>query len=57
MLTYGVLVVLLHDNVHLHTAVHTQALLEHFKRELFDHPSYSPHLTPSEYHLFTYLKN
>jgi histone-lysine N-methyltransferase SETMAR len=24
---------------------------------LFDHPPYSPHLAPSDYHLFTYLKN
>jgi histone-lysine N-methyltransferase SETMAR len=24
---------------------------------LFDHPPYSPDLTPSDYHLFTYLKN
>jgi histone-lysine N-methyltransferase SETMAR len=52
MLTYGV--VLLHDNARLHTstAARTRALLE-----LFDHPPYSPDLTPSDYHLFTYLKN
>jgi histone-lysine N-methyltransferase SETMAR len=30
---------------------------EHFIWELFDHPPYSPDLTLSEYHLFTYLKN
>jgi hypothetical protein len=24
---------------------------------LFDHPPYSPDLTPSDHHLFTYLKN
>jgi hypothetical protein len=24
---------------------------------LFEHPSYSLHLAPSNYHLFTYLKN
>jgi hypothetical protein len=24
---------------------------------LFDHPPYSPDLAPSDYHLFTYLKN
>jgi hypothetical protein len=24
---------------------------------LFDHPPYSPYLAPSDYHLFTYLKN
>jgi hypothetical protein len=32
-------------------------LLEHFNWELFDHLPYSPDLAPSNYHLFTYLKN
>jgi hypothetical protein len=52
-------VVLLQDNVHLHTVARTWALLEHFKWELFDHLPYSPDLAPSSYHLFTrtYLKN
>jgi hypothetical protein len=54
MLTFGI--VLLHDNVHLHTAAHTQTLLEQFNWELFDHPPHSPELTLSDYHLFTYLK-
>jgi hypothetical protein len=35
-------VVLLHDNVHSHTATHSRALLEHFSWVLFDHPPYSP---------------
>jgi hypothetical protein len=30
--------------------------LEHFNW-VFYHPLYSPHLIPSDYHLFTYLKN
>jgi hypothetical protein len=34
-----------------------RALLEHFNWELFDHSPYSPDLAPSDYHLFTYLKN
>jgi hypothetical protein len=55
MLASGV--VLLHDNVNMHTAALTPALLEHFNRELFDHPPYIPDPTPSNYHLFTYLKN
>jgi transposase len=57
MMTTGV--VLLHDNVrlHTHTAARTRALLEHFNWELFDHPTYSSHLAPSDCHLFTYLKN
>jgi hypothetical protein len=55
MLTYSI--VLLHGNVHPHTAACTQALLEHFNWELFDHPPYSPNHALSDYHLFTYLKN
>jgi histone-lysine N-methyltransferase SETMAR len=47
----------LHDNACLHTAAHTQALLEHYNWELFDHPPYSPGLALSNYHLLTYLKN
>jgi hypothetical protein len=39
-------VVLFHCNVCLHTPARTEALLEHFSWELFDHPSYGPDLTP-----------
>jgi hypothetical protein len=31
--------------------------MAHFNWELFDHAPYSPDLRPSNYHLFTYLKN
>jgi histone-lysine N-methyltransferase SETMAR len=55
MLTSGVM--FLHYNACLHTPTCTQALLEHFNWELFDHPPYSPDLALSNYHLFTYLKN
>jgi histone-lysine N-methyltransferase SETMAR len=55
LLTSGV--VLLHYSACLHTAARTQALLEYFNWELFDHPPYSPDLTLSDYHLFTYLNN
>jgi hypothetical protein len=54
MLTCGI--VLLHDNAHLHTAVCTWSLLQHFNWELFDRPPYSPDLAPSNYHLFTYWR-
>jgi transposase len=50
-------VVLFRDNACPNTAAHTRALLEHFNWELFGHPPYSPDLAPSDYHLFTYLKN
>jgi hypothetical protein len=55
MLTYGV--VLLHENASPHTATCTRTPLEHFNWELFDYPPHSPDVTPSEYHLFNYLKN
>jgi hypothetical protein len=55
MLTSGV--VLLHDNAHLHATPCTQALLEHFNWELFDHPPYSHVFALNNCHLFTYLKN
>jgi hypothetical protein len=57
MLTYSV--VLLHDYAcpPKSTASRPRALLENFNWELFDHPPYSPDLTPSDCHLFTYLKN
>jgi transposase len=55
MLTPGV--VLLYDNARPHTAGRTGALLEHFKLGHVCHPTYSPDLAPSDYHLFTYLKN
>jgi hypothetical protein len=55
MLTYSV--VLFHNIARLHTAAHTQGLLEHFNCELSDHPTYRPDLTPSDYHLHAYLKN
>jgi hypothetical protein len=57
MLTSTVCAVLLHDNARLQTAARTRALLGYFNWELFDHPPYSPDLAPSDYHLFTYLKN
>jgi histone-lysine N-methyltransferase SETMAR len=50
-------IVLLHDNVHPHTATHIRTLLQHFNWELFDHPPYSPDLAVSNYHLFTYMKS
>jgi hypothetical protein len=45
LLTSGI--VLLHVNVRPYTAACTQVLLEHFNWELFDHPPYSPDVTPS----------
>jgi transposase len=55
MLTNGE--VFFHDNTLPHTAARAEALLEHFNWQLFDYPLHSPELPPSEYNLFTYLKN
>jgi histone-lysine N-methyltransferase SETMAR len=46
-----------HDNARPHRAARTRALLQHFNWVLFDHPPYSPDLSPSDNRLFTYLKN
>jgi hypothetical protein len=53
MLTYGILVVLHHENARPYTAARTRALLEHLNQELSDHPPHRPLLAPSECHLFT----
>jgi histone-lysine N-methyltransferase SETMAR len=50
-------VVILHDNARPHTAARSRALLEHFNWELLNDPAYSLDLAPSDYHLFTYVKN
>jgi hypothetical protein len=52
-------VVLLHNNMRSHTnaAACPLALLDPFSWELFDRIPYSSDLTPSDYHLFFYLKN
>ncbi|GBM62038.1 Histone-lysine N-methyltransferase SETMAR [Araneus ventricosus] len=47
--------VLLHDNARPHSAGVTQNLIQQFGWEQFDHPPYSPALSPSDYHLFLFL--
>jgi hypothetical protein len=39
-----------------HTAAATQDLIATFGWEQFDHPSYSPDLAPSDFHMFLHLK-
>jgi histone-lysine N-methyltransferase SETMAR len=34
----------------------TQAILQEFGWEVFEHPAYSPELAPSDFHLFPKLK-
>jgi len=52
--TKGVL--FLHDNVPAHRALATQKKLAYLEFQCLDHPSYSPDLAPSDYHLFPGLK-
>jgi transposase len=47
---------LLHDNARPHPAARTQAMLQEFGWEVFEHPAYSPDLAPSDFHLFPKLK-
>jgi histone-lysine N-methyltransferase SETMAR len=49
-------VMLLHDNGYPHAAARTQAMLEEFVWEVFEHPAYSPDLAPSDFHFFPKLK-
>jgi histone-lysine N-methyltransferase SETMAR len=44
--------VLLPDNAHSHTAAHTVVTLKKLNFEVLEHPSYSPVLAASDYHLF-----
>lgn len=53
-LTLGVC--LLHGNVRPHTARVTGELLQTFKWDILGHPSHSPDLAVSDYHLFGKLK-
>ncbi|GFO22957.1 histone-lysine N-methyltransferase SETMAR [Plakobranchus ocellatus] len=45
-------VVLQHDNATPHTAKRTKELLEHYKLDIIPHPTHSPDLAPSDFHLF-----
>jgi histone-lysine N-methyltransferase SETMAR len=49
-------VMLLHDNARPHASARTQAMLQEFGWEGFEHPAYSPDLAPSDFHLFPKLK-
>jgi len=51
MLTWGV--VMIHDNTHPRTAM--QNLITTFRCKQFNHPPYSPHLVPSDFHLLLHL--
>jgi len=46
----------LHDNTPTHRALAAQKKLAYLDFQYLDHPTYSPELAPSDYHLFPGLK-
>ena len=54
LLTEGM--ILLHDNARPHVSRVTQSVLAKFKWEQFEHPPYSPDMSPCDFHLFGPLK-
>ena len=50
-------VVFHHDNARSHTSLMTRQKLGELGWEVLMHPSYSPDLAPSDYHLFRSLQN
>jgi [histone H3]-lysine36 N-dimethyltransferase SETMAR len=50
-------VILLHDNAKPHIAKITRKKLKEFGWEVLPHPSFSPDLAPSDYHLFQSLQH
>ncbi|GFV77139.1 mariner Mos1 transposase [Trichonephila clavipes] len=55
MLSKGVF--LLHNNARPRTCRTTRELTESFDREVLNHAPYSPNPSPSDFHLFRYLKH
>jgi hypothetical protein len=50
-------VILQHDNARPQTANVTKVAIQELDWEILPHPSYSPDLPPSDYHLFRSLSN
>ena len=48
----GLNIIILHDNAHL-----TSETIDKMGWEVLPHPSYSPDLAPSDYHLFEFVKD
>jgi hypothetical protein len=56
LLTKGLGVLLLHDNVRPHSAAATVNLLNSWDWEILPYPPYSPDLAPSDFHQFPKMK-
>jgi len=50
-------IIILHDNARPHTAHLTSETTAKMGWEVLPHPSYSPDLAPSDYHLFRFVKD
>jgi len=50
-------IIILHDNAHPHAAQLTSAAIAKMGWKVLPHPSYSPDLAPSGYHLFVFVKD
>ena len=50
-------VIILHDNARPHAACLTSEAIAKMRWEVLPHPSYSPDLAPSDYHLFGFVKD
>jgi transposase len=50
-------VLLYHDNARSHTSLRTREAITKLQWTVLSHPSYSPDLAPSDYHLFGPLKD
>jgi histone-lysine N-methyltransferase SETMAR len=50
-------IIILHDNAHPHAARLTLEAIAKMGWDILPHPSYSPDLAPSDYHLFGFVKD
>jgi histone-lysine N-methyltransferase SETMAR len=54
---YVTKVLLHHDNARPHTSLHTREAITNLQWTVLPHPPYSPDLAPTDYHLFSLLRD